>query len=48
MKVFVTRVIPEIGIQMMKDAGITVSQWTEKRNMTHEELIARCKESEHC
>lgn len=46
MKVYVTRVIPEIGSQMMKDAGITVSQWTEKRNMTREEFIARCKESD--
>ncbi len=46
MKVFVTRVIPEIGIQMMKDAGITVSQWMEKRNLTREELIARCKEND--
>lgn len=46
MKVYVTRVIPEIGIQMMKDAGLTVSQWTEKRNMTPEELVARCKEND--
>src|SRR4051812_5406627 len=46
MKVYVTRVIPEIGLQMMKDAGITVSQWTEKRNMTREEFIARCKEND--
>lgn len=46
MKVYVTRVIPEIGIQMMKNAGIIVSQWTEKRELTQEELIARCKESD--
>lgn len=46
MKVYITRVIPEIGIQMMKNAGIIVSQWTEKRELTQEELIARCKESD--
>ncbi|HEX8277925.1 MAG TPA: D-glycerate dehydrogenase, partial [Segetibacter sp.] len=46
MKVYVTRVIPKIGIQMMKDAGITVSQWTEKRELAQEELIARCKEND--
>lgn len=46
MKVYVTRVIPDIGLQMMKDEGITVSQWTEKRNMTREEFTARCKEND--
>ena len=46
MKVFVTRVIPEIGIKMMEDAGITVNQWTEKRNPAAEELIVRCKEND--
>ena len=46
MKVYVTRVIPEIGIQMMKNAGIIVSQWTEKRELTQEELVARCKEND--
>ncbi len=46
MKVYVTRVIPEIGIQMMMNAGITVSQWAEKRNMTEQELISRCKEND--
>jgi lactate dehydrogenase-like 2-hydroxyacid dehydrogenase len=46
MKVYITRVIPEIGIQMLKDAGITVSQWVEKRNMTREEFLAKCKEND--
>src|SRR5919107_6360033 len=46
MKVYVTRVIPSVGIKMMEDAGITVNQWTEKRNLTSAELIARCKESD--
>lgn len=44
MKVFVTRVIPAIGVQMMQDAGITVVQWTEKRGLTKEELIFHCRQ----
>ena len=46
MKVYVTRVIPSVAIKMMEDAGITVNQWTEKRNLTSGELIARCKEND--
>ncbi len=46
MKVYVTRAIPDIGIQLMKDAGITVNQWLEKRNLTTRELIASCKEND--
>ena len=46
MKVYVTRVIPDIGLQMMKDEGITVSQWTEKRDMSKLEFIERCKEND--
>jgi glyoxylate reductase len=43
MKVFVTRVIPENGIQLMQKAGIEVTQWTEKRDLTAEELIVHCQ-----
>jgi glyoxylate reductase len=43
MKVFVTRVIPQEGIQLMEAAGISVTLWKEKRNITQEELIAECK-----
>ena len=45
MKVFITRTIPEIGIQLLQDAGLTVIQWKEKRNLTPQELIDNCK---HC
>jgi glyoxylate reductase len=43
MKVFVTRIIPDAGLQLMKDAGIEIIQWTEKRNLSAEELIDHCK-----
>jgi len=43
MNIFITRVIPEAGLQLLTDAGFTVKQWTEKRKMTTEELIAACK-----
>lgn len=42
MKVFVTRAIPETGIKMMKDAGLDITQWLEKRDLTQKELIAYC------
>ncbi|MDP4128927.1 MAG: D-glycerate dehydrogenase [Bacteroidota bacterium] len=43
MKVFVTRIIPEAGLRLMKDAGLEISQWTEKRDLTPQELIDHCK-----
>lgn len=43
MKVFITRIIPDAGLQLMKDAGIEIIQWTEKRNLSAEELIDHCK-----
>lgn len=46
MNVFVTRIIPEAGIKLLKDAGFTVRQWTEKRKLTTEELIAECKDAD--
>ncbi len=46
MKVFVTRVIPQVGVDKMQEAGITVTQWTEKRDLTQEELIMHCKQND--
>ena len=43
MNVFVTRVIPEAGLQLLKEAGLNVKQWTEKRKLTTEELIKECQ-----
>ncbi len=43
MKVFITRQIPETGLQLLRDAGISYTEHTEKRNLTPEELIAGCQ-----
>ena len=43
MKVFVTRIIPDVGLQLMKDAGLEIIQWTERRDLTPRELIDHCK-----
>ncbi|MEO6136278.1 MAG: D-glycerate dehydrogenase [Ginsengibacter sp.] len=42
MKVFITREIPEIGLARLKDAGIEVLHWTQKRELTPQELIENC------
>lgn len=44
MKVYITRIIPSIGVDILKEAGIEVVEWAEKRDLTQEELIAHCKE----
>jgi lactate dehydrogenase-like 2-hydroxyacid dehydrogenase len=43
MKVFITRVIPEVGLKKLLDAGLEIVQWKEKRNMSPQELIEACK-----
>lgn len=42
MKAFITREIPEVGLQLLRAAGVTVTAHTEKRELTQEELIAAC------
>jgi len=44
MKVFVTRRIDELGVKIMENAGIDVTQWMEKRDLTQSELIEHCKQ----
>ena len=46
MKVFTTRVIPEEGLTLLQRAGVTVTQWSEERELTPEERIAKCRESD--
>ncbi|QNK61170.1 D-glycerate dehydrogenase [Pedobacter sp. PAMC26386] len=43
MNVFITRIIPESGLRLLKEAGLGVRTWTQKRKMTREELIAECQ-----
>ena len=44
MKIFITRTIPEVGIKLLQQAGISFTQWTEKRDLTRQELIDHCKD----
>lgn len=46
MKVLITRVIPDKGLQLLKDAGCTVTQHAEKRDLTQQELIEACKKND--
>lgn len=46
MIVFVTRIISETGVKLLEDAGHTVIQWGEKRNLTPEELIEHCSKAD--
>jgi glyoxylate reductase len=46
MKVFITRIIPEEGMRLLKDAGLKVEVWEEKRPLTKDELIERCLQAD--
>jgi glyoxylate reductase len=46
MKVFISRKIPEPGLQYMRDSGILISEWTEKRDLQPDELIDYCKNAD--
>lgn len=43
MKVFITRIIPKVGLDLLSAAGIEIEQWTEHRDLTPQELIAHCR-----
>ena len=43
MKVFITRIIPEAGLKLLRDAGIEIHEWKKKRELTPAELIEYCK-----
>jgi len=46
MKVFITNIIPEAGLTLLRNAGIEYEQWNERRNLTPKELIEKSKESD--
>ncbi|MBD3581754.1 2-hydroxyacid dehydrogenase [Flavobacterium selenitireducens] len=46
MRVFITRQFPKSGLALFEKAGIEVEQWTENRDLTQEELIAKCKNAD--
>jgi glyoxylate reductase len=43
MKVFISRKIPEAGLQFLRNAGIDIFEWTVKRDLSPEELIEHCQ-----
>jgi glyoxylate reductase len=43
MKVFITRIISEAGLKLLRDAGIDIIEWRKKRPLSKEELIAACQ-----
>lgn len=46
MKVFITNIIPEAGLKLLRDAGIEIEEWKERRNLTPAELIEKSKKSD--
>jgi lactate dehydrogenase-like 2-hydroxyacid dehydrogenase len=44
MNVFITRKIPEAGLQLLREASIQITEWTEKRDLTAAELVERCQD----
>ena len=43
MKVFITRIISPDGLQLLQNAGILFTQWTEKKDLLQDDLISVCK-----
>jgi glyoxylate reductase len=43
MQVFITRVIPEAGVQLLREKGYSITIHTEKRNLLQAELIEACR-----
>lgn len=46
MKVFLTRKIADSGLELLKQAGLIVETWPEKRKMKQAELIAACRDAD--
>jgi glyoxylate reductase len=43
MKVFITRLISQSGLDILTNAGIEFTQWTERRDVPQDDLIEICK-----
>ena len=46
MKIFATKQLPSVGLQLLKAEGIDVEQWLEKRELSQHELIEHSKEAD--
>ncbi|MBU3822128.1 D-glycerate dehydrogenase [Flavobacteriaceae bacterium XHP0103] len=42
-RIFISKIFPELGAQMLKDVGFEVTAWSQDRPMTQEELIEKAK-----
>lgn len=42
MKVFISRIIPAVAVHLLEEAGFNVTQFSERRNMSRQELIDAC------
>jgi glyoxylate reductase len=43
MKVFITRKIPDLGLNHLRESGVDIAEWTTGRDLTQPELIEHCK-----
>ena len=46
MKVFITKIIPEAGLKLLKEAGLIITMNSERRNLFKEELISISKQND--
>ncbi|MEO6845466.1 MAG: D-glycerate dehydrogenase [Ginsengibacter sp.] len=46
MKVFISNIIPEAGLKLLRNAGIEIEEWKEKRTLTQKELIEKSKKAD--
>ena len=46
MKVYITRMIPEAGLHVLRQAGVEVIQYTGKTNIEKEELVQNCQQAD--
>jgi lactate dehydrogenase-like 2-hydroxyacid dehydrogenase len=44
MKVFITRIIPDPALKLLHDAGCTITQYTEKKEINQTDLITICRQ----
>jgi glyoxylate reductase len=42
MKVFINKVIPQTGLNLLKEAGVEISMWEEERELSREEALDFC------
>lgn len=46
MKVFITRIIPQAGLNLLREQGLEIEMWREKRELTQEELIEAAQKAD--